>query len=163
VHQRIYISDSNIWIDFGHAELLDELFTLPIVLASTDFVLAELTSPVPGVLLKRGLIVEELDADEVQQLSMLSVEHNNSSLADVSCYLVARSKGHVLLTGDGRLRKRALLDGVTVHGALWLLDALIEHHVITPMRAAEALKTMLLNNARLPRDECEARLALWLA
>ena len=39
---RIYISDTNIWIDFNNAGLLDELFRLPFALCCTDFVLEEL-------------------------------------------------------------------------------------------------------------------------
>jgi len=40
--QQVYISDTNIWIDFRNAGLLDALFDLPFQLCSTDFVLSEL-------------------------------------------------------------------------------------------------------------------------
>ena len=161
--QRVYISDSNIWIDFRFAGLLDVLFGLPFVCASTDFVLAELHDPSSTELLERGLVVEPLSESSVLQLFALMAEHNNSSLADVSCYLVAREQGYPLLTGDGRLRKKASKEGIEVHGALWLLDQLIAHEMITPLRAADGLRLMRANNARLPRDECEARLTMWLA
>ena len=36
---KIYISDTNIWIDFRNAGLLEELFRLPLTLCCTDFVL----------------------------------------------------------------------------------------------------------------------------
>lgn len=36
---RVYVSDTNIWIDFRHAGLLDELFLLDLTLCCTDFVL----------------------------------------------------------------------------------------------------------------------------
>jgi predicted nucleic acid-binding protein len=42
----------------------------------------------------------------VIRLFELKVEHNNSSLADVSCYLLAQETGRPLLTGDGKLRAR---------------------------------------------------------
>jgi predicted nucleic acid-binding protein len=160
--QHVYISDTNIWIDFGRAGLLDALFALPFTFVSTDFVVNELDTPHPTDLRARGLVVQGLTEAEVQSLFVLMAEHGNSSLADVSCYLVAKAQGHALLTGDGRLRKQAVKDGVQVHGALWLLDQLVLHAVIKPTIAAQALHTMLAEGARLPANECEQRLAAWL-
>ena len=161
--QRVYISDTNIWIDFGHAGLLDALFALPFTFVSTDFVVGELNQPPPHGLTARGLLVETLTSQQVEQLFVLMAEHGNSALADVSCYLVAKTQGVPLLTGDGRLRKRAVKDGVQVHGALWLLDQLIAHQVIATAHAAAALQAMLDAGARLPAADCEQRMAAWLA
>lgn len=161
--QRVYISDTNIWIDFGRAGLLDALFTLPFTFVSTDFVVDELNHPAPVGLLARGLVVEALAEEAVAHLFGLMAEHGNSSLADVSCYLVAKAKGVPLLTGDGRLRKQAANDGVQVHGALWLLDQLVAHEIIATGHAAAALRAMLDSGARLPPNECAHRQAAWLA
>jgi len=161
--QRIYISDTNIWIDFGRAALLDALFALPFTFVSTDFVVDELNHPDPACLLARGLVVETLAEEAVVQLFGLMTEHGNSSLADVSCYLVAKTQGLPLLTGDGRLRKQAVKDGMQVHGALWLLDQLVAHDIIAAAHAAAALQAMLDAGARLPSAECAHRLAAWLA
>lgn len=161
--QRVYISDTNIWIDFGRAELLDALFALPFTFVSTDFVVAELNHPEPAGLMARGLVVETLAEEAVAQLFGLMAEHGNSSLADVSCYLVAKTQGLPLLTGDGRLRKQAAKDGMRVHGALWLLDQLIEHEIIASNHAAAALQAMLDAGARLPQAECDKRFGDWLA
>lgn len=161
--QRIYISDTNIWIDFGHAGLLDALFALPFTFVSTEFVVSELNHPLPAGLEARGLIVEVLSPEVVETLLGLMAEHGNSSLADVSCYLVAKTHGMPLLTGDGRLRKQAAKDGMQVHGALWLLDQLVAHEVIATSQAATALRIMLDAGARLPQAECDRRLAEWLA
>jgi len=95
------------------------------------------------------------------RLFTLKVEHNNSSLADVSCYLLAQETGRPLLTGDGRLRRQALRDGLQVRGALWLLDLLVEHLVVTPQEAANALETMTASGARLPERECHSRISRW--
>lgn len=158
---RVYVSDTNIWIDFRNAGLLDALFSLPFTLCCTDFVLNELEDFQHDILLARGLLVETLDGDANARLFGLMAEHNNSSLADVSCYLLAQETGRPLLTGDGRLRKQAAHDGLQVHGALWLLDQLLEHAVILPAVATAALQTMLDHGARLPPAECQARLARW--
>lgn len=161
--QRVYISDTNIWIDFGHAGLLDALFRLPFTFVSTEFVVGELSQPLPAVLTARGLVVEVLTSAQVEQLLVLMADHGNSALADVSCYLVARTWGVPLLTGDGRLRKQAAKDGVQVHGALWLLDQLLAQSVIAPAHAAAALQAMLDAGARLPQVDCVQRMDAWLA
>ena len=157
----IFISDTNIWIDFRNAGLLEQMFRLPFTLCCTDFVMHELADFPHQELLYRGLSVESFDESGVIRLFELKVEHNNSSLADVSCYLLAQETGRPLLTGDGKLRRQAQRDGLEVHGALWLLDLMVEHQVIEKSAAANALTHMLEHGARLPTGECESRLSRW--
>jgi len=157
----IYISDTNIWIDFRNAGLLEHMFRLPFTLCCTDFVMHELEDFPHDELLARGLVVESFDEGGVQKLLTLKVEHNNSSLADVSCYLLAQATGRPLLTGDGKLRRQAIRDGLQVHGALWLLDLMVEYQVINNTVAATALENMLTGGARLPVSECQTRLSTW--
>lgn len=159
--KQVYISDTNIWIDFRNAGLLDALFDLPFHLCCTDFVLSELQDFDPQALLKRGLVVHGLDESATARLFGLLVAHNNSSLADVSCYLLAQETGYPLLTGDSRLRKQAMQDGLQVHGALWLLDQLVAYQVASPETAAQGLQSMLDSGARLPGTECQGRLRDW--
>lgn len=158
---RVYVSDTNIWIDFRNAGLLDELFRLPFKLCCTDFVLNELQDFQHDVLIRLGLLVETIEADEMGRLFEMVSAHNNSSLADVSCYLLSWKTGRPLLTGDGRLRRQASHDGLEVHGALWLLEQLLEHQIIEPSRAATSLDDMLSRGARLPHAECQSRLVAW--
>jgi hypothetical protein len=158
---QVYISDTNIWIDLRNAGLLDALFDLPITLCCTDFVLDELQDFDHTHLRARGLVVETLDEQATAALSPLMQAHNNSSLADVSCYQLAKQTGHPLLTGDGRLRKQAMADGLQVHGALWLLDQMVAHKTIKPNDAATGLQIMLDKGSRLPDAECLKRIADW--
>lgn len=159
--QQVYISDTNIWIDFRNAGLLVSLFDLPFTLCCTDFVLRELEDVDSGKLIEHGLLVQTLDEKATPLLFSLMAAHNNSSLADVSCYLLSKETGFPLLTGDGRLRKQAQKDGLQVHGALWLLDKLVEHRVVAPEMAAAGLQRMLDSGARLPRGDCQSRFLLW--
>jgi len=161
--QQVYISDTNIWIDLRNAGLLDALFDLPFTLCCTDFVLGELEDFDHDHLLAMGLVVETLDEQATAALFPLMQAHNNSSLADLSCYQLAQQTGRPLLTGDGRLRKQAKADGLQVHGVLWLLDQLVAHQVIGPKNAAGHLQSMLDSGARLPAAECQKRLTLWTA
>lgn len=158
---KIYVSDTNIWIDFRNANLLTQLFKLPFAICCTDFVLEELKDFDHEVLLKRGLVVETMDEAATARLFGLMADQNNSSLADVSCYLLAQDTGRPLLTGDGRLRRQATRDGLQVHGALWLLDQLLENHVITEREAEAALQEMLRHGSHLPQSECHSRLLKW--
>lgn len=157
----IYISDTNIWIDFRNAGLLEHMFRLPFTLCCTDFVMHELEDFAHDELLAQGLVVESFDERGVQKLWALKIAHNNSALADVSCYLLAQITGRPLLTGDGKLRRQAIQDGLQVHGALWVLDLMVEHQVISSGDAATALDTMLAGGSRLPVSECQARLSTW--
>lgn len=161
--QRIYISDTNIWSHFRHADLLAELFALPLTLASTDFVLFELPEGEADLLIGYGLQIETLDSTEISQLEALKKAHGNSATADVSCYLAASKRQRPLLTGDGQLRKQAEKDGLEVRGALWLLDQLVANGIIATAHAAAALQAMLDAGARLPPAECANRLTSWLA
>jgi predicted nucleic acid-binding protein len=157
----VYISDTNIWIDFRNAGLLDHMFQLPFSLCCTDFVLRELQDLPQADLVANGLMVESMDDSRIVKLFALRDAHNNSSLADVSCYLLAAETGRPLLTGDGKLRKQASKDGLQVHGGLWLLDQMVEHGVLQPLTAADALQLMLDHGARLPAGECQSRLHGW--
>jgi len=158
---KVYISDTNIWIDFRNADLLLELFQLPMTLCSTDFVMSELSDLPQAILLEQGLQVETLNEVAIAQLFTLMSTHRNSSLADVSCYYLAQQTGRPLLTGDGKLRKQASKVGILVYGVLWLLDQLVAHAIIAPTRAHEALQAMLEHGARLPQTECQQRLHQW--
>lgn len=157
----IYISDTNIWIDFRNAGILNSLFKLPFSLCCTDFVLDELDDFNHEELAALGLDIRSLDEDAIAGLIRLTEAHNNSSLADVSCYYLAVNTGYPLLTGDGRLRKQAIKDGLNVHGALWLLDQLVEHMVLSRSEAAKGLVVMLAMGARLPKHECNLRITTW--
>ena len=158
---RVYISDANILIDFRNAGLLEALFRLPIVLCCTDFVIQELRDISRPELEGMGLQVEVIDAQGIARLFELRVQHNNSSLADVSCYFLAQETGRPLLTGDGRLRRQAVNDGIEVHGALWLLDLLLGEGVVTFEGAVTALDGMIVRGARFPQADCQARLEAW--
>lgn len=158
---RVYVSDTNIWIDFRNAGLLDQLFQLPLTLCCTDFVLHELQDVQGDALIANGLIVETMNEEATTRLFSLMAAHNNSSVADVSCYLLAQDTGRPLLTGDGRLRRQAVTDGLEVFGALWLLDQLVAHAVVSPAEAVRGLQAMLARGGRLPGAECNARMASW--
>jgi len=88
--------------------------------------------------------------------------HKALSIGDLSCLVYAENHNAVIVAGDRNLRLLATQKKIEVHGSLWLLDELIERGIITPTKAAAALKLMLDNDAWLPLDECEIRMKSWL-
>lgn len=158
---RILVSDTNIWIDFHRADLLNAVFRLPYTFCTTDFVKAELTTPGIDYMISLGLTIHSLDGNEIKQLYGLCQSFNNSSLADVSCLFLANALNCPLLTGDGRLRKAAGQQGLIVYGSLWLLDRLFALNIISGKEAIEGLRTMMTQNGRLPKEACQKRLTTW--
>lgn len=157
----VLISDTNILIDFRNAGLLERLFQLPYEFHTTDFVMDELSLEDADAAVSLGLRVNGFEGSEIQELYAIATATRNSSIADASCFFLARKTGHPLLTGDMRLRRACEESGIVVKGALWLLDDLVRLAILTPSEAAEALQSMLDLGARFPTDACEDRLSKW--
>lgn len=158
---KILVSDTNIWIDLHRSGLLEAVFALPHQFVTTEFVWRELRKPPGRQLTDLGLGIVPMSGEEVQALFGLRQTLNNSSLADVSCFFVARKRGWTLLTGDGALRKSGQRDALEVRGVLWILDELERCQILPKDALADALEAMLTVGARLPKTECQQRLTRW--
>jgi len=158
---KILVSDTNIWIDLHRSNLLKKVFQLPHQFVTTDFVWQELRKPPGQQLTDLGLTIEGISGDDTPELFNLKLSLNNSSLADVSCYFVARERGWTLLTNDGALRKSGRQAELDVRGVLWILDELERHQILPGAELSNALQSMLDGGARLPQSECQKRLARW--
>ncbi|MFC4259682.1 type II toxin-antitoxin system VapC family toxin [Marinobacter lacisalsi] len=158
---KILVSDTNIWIDLHRSGLLETVFELPHQFVTTDFVWRELRKPPGQQLTELGLTIETIDGEQTATLFQLRQSLNNSSLADVSCYFVAREMGWTLLTNDGALRRSGREAELDVRGVLWILDELEHCDICSGFRLAEALGAMLDAGARLPGTECRQRLGRW--
>lgn len=67
----------------------------------------------------------------------------------------------ILLTGDGRLRKVAIAEGVTVRGTLWVFDELLKTGKITEVEFKgymSDLKKLNGGQVRLPEMEIDKRM-----
>lgn len=158
---KILVSDTNIWIDLHRSCLLETVFKLPHQFVTTDFVWRELRKPPGQQLTDLGLAIEALNSSETLELFNLRQVLNNSSLADVSCYFVARERGWTLLTNDGALRKSGRKAALDVRGVLWLLDEMERHQILSHTKLVKALESMRKAGSRLPDEECQKRLARW--
>lgn len=159
--QSVLITDTNIWIDLENGGILVETFRLPYQFLIPDFAIPELIRPRWETLEVLGLRAHELPAEQVVELIQLRQVHRNLSIIDLASYLLAKMLDATLLTGDWRLNELANASGLSVHGALWLLDEMVHFKVLTPGQAASALKRMLELGARLPAEECSNRITRW--
>ena len=158
---KILVSDTNIWIDLHHGGLLDAAFELPYQFVTSEFAYFELHKPPGQALEERGLAVQGFAPEELQVLFELKKERHNPSLADVSCYLIARENGWLLVTGDKKLRVAGQGQKLEVRGVLWILDELFRLDVVRGPDLAAALQAMLDRGARLPDTECNQRIKKW--
>jgi predicted nucleic acid-binding protein len=160
----VFVSDTNIWIDFDRIGLLNELFALPFQYCTTDFAAEELQQPNAEDLIKRGLAVKSTAPETVLKIQAMFEKYSRPSLVDISCLVLAEETGCKLLTGDQALRNAAENEGnVVVHGTLWLLDQMVLHKTLTRKKAAVSLQLLLDTGARLPVAACEERMKKWTA
>lgn len=159
--QSVLVTDTNIWIDLEDGGILVEVFMLPRKFLIPDFVIRELIRPRWLTLQTLGLEAHELAAEQVEELYRLRQVHNNLSASDLAAFLLAKTLDATLLTGDKRLVELANTHGLAAHGVLWLLDEMIHFQAILSRQAANALRRMLDQGARLPEDECRVRLKNW--
>lgn len=157
----VLITDTNIWIDLDNAGILADVFRLPYQFLTPDLAKGEMIQPPWEALEKKGLVLQEMDADQMAELVRLRSLHRHLSVMDLASFLLAKSLAAVLLTGDSRLMTLATTNGLSVHGALWLLDEMTRLQILANRQAAVALERMLEMGARLPRDECRKRLSNW--
>lgn len=61
----------------------------------------------------------------------------------------------------GKLKSISALDGVEVHGTIYIFDKMVELKVLTPVMAADKLELLYRINHRLPKSEIDQRIKLW--
>ncbi len=157
----LLITDTNIWIDLENGGLLEFVFQLPYRFVTPDFAVPEFVRPAWIRLQTLGLEALELDPEQVRDVYQLKQKQKNLSVVDLAAFQLAQTLSAMLITGDRRLTDLANAEGVIVHGALWLLDELLNSQVLTSQRAADALQRMLDQGARLPANDCRKRFETW--
>lgn len=161
---KIVISDTNILIDLYDISLLDHLFVLPVEVHVLDLTIFELNDSelkkTLGVKIQEGsLYVESIAAPQMPEV--LNRMAGPLSLTDCAVWYCAKVNDWMLLTGDKKLRTKAIADGVRVVGILHILDVLLSGGLIDAADAAEKLEILWNKNKRLPKEEVESRLRRW--
>lgn len=160
----VLVSDTSILIDLERGDLLTETFALPFTFAVPDLLYKqELHDENGPELIKLGLEVAELDGAMVTQAQQYR-QTAKISLPDAFALSLAKSGGHILLTGDHNLRTLATQCTVPCHGLLWVLDQM--NHAGTASSAAlyAGLTAIAAHpRCRLPRQEIKHRCVAWAA
>lgn len=147
--------------------MLEAFFALPCEICTTDLVISEIERPEQQQIIQKFIKLKKLgvatfEFDEFSEILLLqSTSKNNSSIADCSVWYYAKKVDGRLLTGDGKLRSAAEKDNVKVSGILYLFDNFVEYGLLSASEAAENLEALMTINMRLPKAECESRIAIW--
>ncbi len=161
----IALQDANILIDLVNTGLFDHCLALQYQFTSTNIILDELYEYQAALIqphINSGkFTVIEIDEDSLTAIQLAALEDTRLSEQDWSALYYAQQLNALLLTGDKRMRTLATAKGITVCGALWILDKLVDTLNLAKPEACLFLKQLLLKNKRLPTDECEQRLRLW--
>ena len=167
ITEKIVISDTNILLDLLSQNILEDFFSLPCEICTTDFVIDEIVQPdqqkiIDSFVKSKKLEVVQFSSSEFSNITNLFVMNpNNASLTDCSVWYYAKQTNGRLLTGDGKLRKAAENDNIKVSGILYVFDNLIEYGILSEKDAADLLENLMKINLRLPKDECEKRILKW--
>ena len=167
ITEKIVISDTNILLDLLSQNILEDFFSLPCEICTTDFVIDEIVRPaqqkiIDSFVKSRKLEVVQFSPSEFSNITNLFVMNpNNASLTDCSVWYYAKQTNGRLLTGDGKLRKAAENDNIKVSGILYVFDNLIEYGILSEKDAADLLENLIKINLRLPKDECQKRILKW--
>ena len=163
---EIIINDANILIDLVKLNLMEEFVLLPFNFRTTDFIHNELNDDQKNTIQfyinceKIELIVTESIEDYD---GIISISENNSGLSfeDCSVWYYANKLNCILLTGDGRLRKQAIANGISVRGILFIFDELLNNNLISFKSALEKLDFLCEINQRLPSIAINDRRVSW--
>ena len=169
--KKIVVNDTNVFIDLYEVGLLEEFFSLPWEVHTTDFVMLELQregkhETVAKYKADKRLVVPVLEAKAMSEIGVLyqqNMNRTNLSLTDCSVLYYAKVNNCILLTGDRKLRTVSAYDGVEVHGVIYVFDTLVEFEIISRQLAVEKLQQLYVINPRLPKEEIEKRINLWKA
>jgi predicted nucleic acid-binding protein len=164
---KVAVKDACVLIDLANGGLLEAWFQLGIETFTTDLVIRQVKTEdqwrvVSGFVQAGMLRVETLTGEQIEQMGQM-LGKTRIGAEDQSVIFLAIERNAVLLTGDKRLRIEALKQEVEVRGLLWILDELVARSVLPPSLAIVKLEEMRHSGARLPADECDARIGRWIA
>ncbi len=165
----VVVSDTNILIDLVETGLMEQFFKLQYEFHTTDMVISELTdmrqrAEVDRYITQGLLKIKAFSSEEMQRfIDFISAKNKGKKLShtDLSVWYYASENSYVLLTGDGKLRKMAIDDGVVVHGTVFVFDKFVEMDIIPKDVAVEKIKLLKTINPRLPENEIEKRIEDW--
>lgn len=139
-------------------DLLSSLFRLPYEFLTPDVLFDEELKDNHPNLLELGLRIKTIESDFMAYAFSLKSSHGIVSVHDCLALSLAKQEKCPLLTGDRRLRNLAEKEAVIVKGAIWVVEQMVIHEVITVDEAKDAYQKMKEAGSRLPFEEAIKRL-----
>jgi rRNA-processing protein FCF1 len=163
---RIIINDANILIDLVHLDLMSEFIKLELDLKTTDVVFDELNDN-QKVIIEAYIYSKHIDLitiekeDDFESIMTILESSSGLSFEDCSVWHYANKLNGILLSGDGKLRKQAMANGISVKGILYVFDQLLVYEIISFELAIVKLEQLYEINPRLPIQSKNERIASW--
>ena len=161
----VVVTDSSIFMDLEQGRLTEHCFALPVSFRMPDLLfMSELASPegeaaLGEKLLRLGLDVVELNANEVQRAVHISRRFQQLPLTESFALSLAEARNWTLLTGDDALRTACENLKVFFREALWVLDLILRKTVWKPGEPVSSLKDIRSHpDCRLPLQEIDSRI-----
>lgn len=157
---RLLISDANIIIDMNTGGLLRLMFRFDATFAVPDVLYEEELRIDHPELPRLGLKRLELSEDTVAYAGRLVEKYRGlgASINDLLALALARQEVCPLLTGDGRLRTAGQIEGIDVHGTLWLIERMVRAGTMNVRQAEAGYAKMRKAGRRLPWEEVDQQL-----
>lgn len=158
---KLHINDANILMDIVKLNLTDVFLTLEFELYTTDFVFAEMELEQQEQLHSDRLIKIGANQEDMIAIFELSEQQAGLSYEDCSTWYFAKKMNGILVTGDGKLRKKASASGVEVRGMIYIIEQIKEQQLLSTANCIEKLRLLTEMNDRLPMNEIENRIQMW--
>lgn len=158
---KLHINDANILMDIVKLDLTDAFLKLAFELYTTDFVFAEMELEQQKQLVSESLIRIGANQEDIIAIFKLSEQQAGLSFEDCSTWYFAKKMDGILVTGDGKLRKKASDSGVEVRGMIYIIEQIKEQKLLSVKVCIEKLNLLKKLNDRLPMIEIEKKIQIW--
>jgi len=160
----LLISDANIFIDLEKTDLLKYFDRLGIDIATSDFVYDELNSKQRSIITTLSIEIYTMDGNELIKFLTEFTAQNLKKLSsqDYSIFYYAKKYGAEVLSNDKRLRIYATKKSIPIKGLFYILDEMVAQEYVTPRTMVEKLLQLKEINKRLPIEEIDKRIKLWM-
>lgn len=163
---EIVVNDTNILIDLYNSGLLPYCKRLNLEFRTLDVVMNEIEVPdqqkaIQSIIDDGTLTVFHLSGAQIGTVLQKVAEYQgvcNLSVVDISVMVYAIENNCRLLTGDKKLKEKAILENVNVSGILFLTDMLMTDSSISNAEMITALEKLLSSNNRLPKNKIKERI-----
>jgi len=146
---KILVTDASIFIDLLESDSCRPFFELPYEVFTTYQIWRELEEEQQTILNKwvkaKKLSIIKIEKDFVAETADQNLS-KSLSVADLSIWYLCETRGDILLTSDGTLRKMAKRRNLETHGLLWVFGECIIHNTFTAEQAIFKLEMVFNRN-----------------